>query len=615
MEIFKLLIGLNNNNSTGAGLITPIAVGFIFLTFLIFLFSLLSNIRRLKKRISPLKRSSKEEEFHKAFGALWEDYRGTFVEYSFGKKTHASASEYFNSSHLLQKSCFGLPLLKSASNLLVGLGILGTFLGLTIGIQGFDTSTTDSIKDSIQGLLTGMGSAFLTSVWGMSLSLIMTIFEKSQIGELQVKLYQLCYEIDYNYRFNKEDEFNLRKLELNELFDKYFIYQDENDNKVNVSKLLHDNFMVSDKMCGAIQSFSTDLATKIEVGFEAILNSDSLNEILPSLHALKAEIIKLSSDIKSPATDMIETIVEELKRAVATVMSEMREAMSDASYKDLSDITQLLASSSQALIDLPESLSKMTAELENSFAGMKENIFEASDKAVDQSKEGIKSAHDMMINTALQLGTKFDHITSNITGSLESTQLQVKTSQENQLKINQTQNDSIKTVENLLIELQNSIERLSVVNTNVGTTINETSKLQSDVSNSCNTLAQFSDVIRRSSDNFVTTQQQFKEFSSDFINENIQLIERLQTLVKESTLSTSENINRYSTINVGIESIFEKIHTGLEQYQKTVDDGVKSSLTKYTESLTQVAENLCGASNAHQEMLEDLLDTIEKIKK
>ena len=284
MEILKLFTGFSIDNLTVTGLITPCAVAFIVLIFLIFLYSLLRNIRRLKRIISPLNRISTEEDFQNTFGILWDDYKGTFVKYPFGEKTHASASEYFNSSHLLQKSSFGLPLLTSSSNLLVGLGVLGTFLGLTIGISGFDTSTTETIKGSIQGLLSGMGSAFLTSVYGMLLSLIMTVVEKYQTGKLQISLYQLCYEIDYKYRFNKEDEFKLKKLELNELFDKYFVYTDDNSNKISISKLLHDNYITSDKMCGAIQSFSTDLATKIEVGFESIdRKSTSLNSSHRSL--------------------------------------------------------------------------------------------------------------------------------------------------------------------------------------------------------------------------------------------------------------------------------------------------------------------------------------------
>ncbi len=46
----------------------------------------------------------------------------------------------------------------------LGLGVLGTFVGILIALLGFDTS---SIDESIGPLLRGLTTAFTTSVWGM----------------------------------------------------------------------------------------------------------------------------------------------------------------------------------------------------------------------------------------------------------------------------------------------------------------------------------------------------------------------------------------------------------------------------------------------------------------
>lgn len=51
-------------------------------------------------------------------------------------------------------------MLDTGSSTLVGLGLLGTFLGLTLGISDFDSSNTNRINESIQGLLDGMDTAF-----------------------------------------------------------------------------------------------------------------------------------------------------------------------------------------------------------------------------------------------------------------------------------------------------------------------------------------------------------------------------------------------------------------------------------------------------------------------
>ncbi len=51
------------------------------------------------------------------------------------------------------------------------LGVLGTFIGITIGLMAFDTSNLDQ---SIPGLLDGLKTAFLTSLAGMFLSMLLS---------------------------------------------------------------------------------------------------------------------------------------------------------------------------------------------------------------------------------------------------------------------------------------------------------------------------------------------------------------------------------------------------------------------------------------------------------
>ncbi len=58
---------------------------------------------------------------------------------------------------------------------LTGLGILGTFIGLIIGIRGIGFSSVEIALTSVQTLLSGIQVAFYTSIAGMILSLIFNI--------------------------------------------------------------------------------------------------------------------------------------------------------------------------------------------------------------------------------------------------------------------------------------------------------------------------------------------------------------------------------------------------------------------------------------------------------
>lgn len=59
---------------------------------------------------------------------------------------------------------------------MTGLGILGTFLGLMIGLQDFDPSSADAMLQTIPTLIDGIKIAFLTSIFGVIYSLLFNMY-------------------------------------------------------------------------------------------------------------------------------------------------------------------------------------------------------------------------------------------------------------------------------------------------------------------------------------------------------------------------------------------------------------------------------------------------------
>jgi len=64
-----------------------------------------------------------------------------------------------------------------ASDVVLSLGMVGTLLGFLVVLystfQGLDVENTESMKTAIETLATGMGTALLTSLVGLSSSIIM----------------------------------------------------------------------------------------------------------------------------------------------------------------------------------------------------------------------------------------------------------------------------------------------------------------------------------------------------------------------------------------------------------------------------------------------------------
>lgn len=58
------------------------------------------------------------------------------------------------------------------AGVMTGLGILGTFIGLSLGLNSFNTGSTAELTDSIDPLMSGIKVAFHTSIYGMVFSLV-----------------------------------------------------------------------------------------------------------------------------------------------------------------------------------------------------------------------------------------------------------------------------------------------------------------------------------------------------------------------------------------------------------------------------------------------------------
>ena len=71
---------------------------------------------------------------------------------------------------------------------LTGLGILGTFIGLSFGLQNFATGSTEEITGSIAPLMSGIKVAFHTSIYGMVFSLVFNYVSKRKYAELEAAI-------------------------------------------------------------------------------------------------------------------------------------------------------------------------------------------------------------------------------------------------------------------------------------------------------------------------------------------------------------------------------------------------------------------------------------------
>ncbi len=207
--VFILYINGVFTGNVGSVLNLVINVGFLGLIGVLMYISLVS-FKRLDSCTEELVSKTKqfEEEYKNTEGKnLWTEYQNrsnvfvdtelndAFVKYQLrmrnyqtkrGYKAVCDIDEYINEDLLdrIGKSFFnsGMP------GALTGLGILGTFLGLSMGLASFSGDNIFTISENVGPLLEGMKVAFHTSVYGISFSLVFGFVYKRIMADAYEKL-------------------------------------------------------------------------------------------------------------------------------------------------------------------------------------------------------------------------------------------------------------------------------------------------------------------------------------------------------------------------------------------------------------------------------------------
>lgn len=163
---------------------------------------------------------------------------------------------------------FALSIKKSAKrnykNEIVSLGVLGTFLGIAIGLYYFDVT---DIKTSLPILLGGLKTAFITSGFGIFFSIIISIYRpyKQNNSEMIGALEGIVKEFNHNLTEQFGDNFK----QLNEAVAKMIIWQDnykiqiiENEESLNhILKELKQITLIKDNQEKHISQLINNLAS------------------------------------------------------------------------------------------------------------------------------------------------------------------------------------------------------------------------------------------------------------------------------------------------------------------------------------------------------------------
>lgn len=204
-----------------AALLGAIAIGFVAR----FILPGLRLGRELAAALRQLQGISHEQAEPEAIAAamstptlahLWREYAQTLHRQqdaqSGGVRWRATAmAEAFFTEQALVDTPLKTEFYKHLPGILTGIGIIGTFSGLILGLTHFEISAnTEVVRESLRGLVQGVGHAFAVSASAIALAMLFTWIEKSLVTARYRQVATLVQRIDSLFDAGAGEEYLAR---------------------------------------------------------------------------------------------------------------------------------------------------------------------------------------------------------------------------------------------------------------------------------------------------------------------------------------------------------------------------------------------------------------------
>jgi len=189
-------------------IITALFIGALMAGFAAFSYSkfkqaseeILADLDRLEKSVgNPKGVRIANDHLHQAL----EEYLSAFMKHpTRGKNQPRLPAAAFFNDRTLAKAC-NLPWHQTVPNILVGTGILFTFVGITLALYTASSAligaSPETMNAALRALFNSVSIKFITSIAGMGSSIYYTSSEKHRTTRMKDHLHRVCRGLDDNW--------------------------------------------------------------------------------------------------------------------------------------------------------------------------------------------------------------------------------------------------------------------------------------------------------------------------------------------------------------------------------------------------------------------------------
>lgn len=487
------------------------------------------------------------------FYSLWKQYEtslihvGPDVEGRYQIYSTENAEYYFNSDTLSRGLMVGF--WKNLAGIFTAIGILGTFLGLTVGLYGIniDSKDLEVLSSGIQNLFQGLSTAFLTSVAGI--------------------ICAIGYNIYYSHLMKN---YNILIGEVAAGLDSIFTHK-------NTEQILADSLIESKQQTEQMKLFSTQLVTAISES----LDTSFQEQLVPVFNELRESIDKLNSSGADALAGSIDEKTGKQLASFAATLERLQQSMNltfEQSAKQNEENAKQLNEAVKALTDASNAANK--------------SILEHAGQAANTMGSALSGAAESISKT----GDELSQASSSMKKSLEETLSMVHDDMERHEAALKTMVESLEATISRNKELLNS----------AGDTANK-------FANASKPMAQVSEQIGQSLDKAINVQQSLsKELNRQAGTiqtasvANANAVKEVNEALKRIETSWKAYENNFKGVSDGLQKTFDILNKGINGYNDATNKALVKNLSAFDSSITTALAGIQGLNQDLAESVEDL---------
>ncbi|MCE0826315.1 anti-phage defense ZorAB system protein ZorA [Buttiauxella sp. A2-C2_NF] len=652
---------------TVIGIVTVAGIAFIGL-YLLRARSIVKNLKKHTQVITGLTKIQPEEQLNQLNSLFlkpelkhaWSEFKESLhrqknvvdgEEKISGIRSTAPSANYFSEQQLVD-----IPLntefFKHLPGILTGVGIIGTFYGLMIGLNHFDPSTPEQVTSSVDRLLHDVLYAFLGSAFAIFASIVITWFEKFSLAKCYKHLEKFTAALDQLYESGVGEEYlaelvkssnesatqsrQLKESLVTDLRD--MLAQMVSSQKADSEHLAQtltttyretgqqfaehvsgaiENSLKSplDKIAGAVQTASGDQSGMVQNMLQDVLTAfmskldttfgqqfTNLNEMMgqtvgaiqgmqTGFSTLLQDMRQVSDESRQGSAQLIEQLLEEMKSGQQAMQSGMNDMLTSLQ----NSVAKIGAEGEGAGERMARQLEKMFSDSETREKAMAEQMTSFIESIKNSVQQGQSETMEKMADSVNSLGGQLGSLFT----QLEQGQQQISAGQQ------ASQHELHEKTQHVMSEFDEQVKQLiDTVSTQQETTNTMLRQLAEQTGNQIQGMQQGAEKMRLAAERFEHAGERVSEannITSDVLNKTQTAGSSLSMAANELKAVVADYRNNREAVGKSI-AMLEAIAANTQTEQTT--------RSQFISDLKSHAERLQGYNREAQSFMDNISEVL-----